>query len=495
MSKSFSEKTSGLFVTLFIGLIVISFVVTGYQGGQGSRDVIGKVGDYKISISEFQNVYKRQLAFYRQVYGGKDLTSKQIAKLKLRENITQQLVNQKLMLIFGDEVGNFVSSSEVKESIKNFSQNGEKIFMSGDNFNVTLYKQSLQRAGISIAKFEEDTKMQIRNRKAFDLVSSYPLSHKFISEVKEFRKKAVKAQIIQLNSKSLEKYVVVSKKDLTDFLAKEENFNLTKARYEAKKNIFARPAETKARHILITPKPGKEKDAEKEIKKIAKKVNTRNFIKMANKYGDSAKNKNGGDLGWFSKGRMVPEFEAVVFTQKAGTISKPVKTPFGWHIIYVEKKKAEVVPTFADFKEEVAKQIIQEGKQDELLKLAKDLQVKLVGLMNRGKVRAIEKLQKKYNFQFVKELTINQFDGTAGNIRLSGQSLNDIFKDKTGKTLTIREGSIMTLVKAKKAKVTSSAEEEDMVVERLKQTIGKMFTVDLSNHMRTSTSIKIYKFY
>ena len=138
MSKSFSEKTSGLFVTLFIGFIVISFVVSGYQGGQGSKDTIGKVGDYNITISEYQNVYQRQLAFYRQIYGGKDLTSQQIKQLKLRENITQQLINQKLMLIFGDEIGNFVSSSEVKDSIKNYAQNGEKIFMSDGQFNVTL---------------------------------------------------------------------------------------------------------------------------------------------------------------------------------------------------------------------------------------------------------------------------------------------------------------------------------------------------------------------
>ena len=495
MSKSFSEKTSGLFVTLFIGFIVISFVVSGYQGGQGSKDTIGKVGDYNITISEYQNVYQRQLAFYRQIYGGKDLTSQQIKQLKLRENITQQLINQKLMLIFGDEIGNFVSSSEVKDSIKNYAQNGEKIFMSDGQFNVTLYKQALQRAGIPISKFEEDNRTMLQNKKAFDLVASYPLSNNFINDVKEFRKNAIKAQIIQLNSKSLEKFIVVKGNELKDYLAKQENVDLTKARYEAKKNVFARPAEVKARHILITPKPGKEKDAEKEIKKIAKKVNKKNFVKMANKYGDGSKNKNGGDLGWFSRGKMVPEFEAVVFGQKPGTISKPVKTPFGWHIIYIEKNRAEVVPTFADFKNEVATQIIQEGKQEELLKLAKGLEGKLVGLMNAGKVSAIEKLQKKYNFQFIKELSINQFDGTAGKVKISGPNLNKLFQDKTGRALLLREGNVMSIAKARKTKATSSKDEEDMVVERLKQTMGQVFTVDLSNQMRAETEIKIFKFY
>jgi len=495
MSKSFSEKTSGLFVTLFIGFIVISFVVSGYQGSKGNNNIIGKVGDYKIERDEYQNAYQRQMTFYKQIYGGKDLTSKQIKQLKLRENITQQLINQKLMLIFGDEVGTFVSESEVKDSIRNYAQNGKKIFQSSGRFNVTLYKNALKNAGISVSKFEEDNKAMLQSKKSFDLVAQYPLSNSFLNDVKEFRKNAVKAQVVQLNSRTLEQFVKVSKKELNTFYAKEENLNLTKARYEAKKNIFARPEEIKARHILITPKPGKDKDAEKEIKRLAKKVNTKNFVRMANRYGDGAKNKNGGDLGWFSKGRMVPEFEKVVFSQKVGAISKPVKTPFGWHIIFVEKKRAEVVPTYADFKDQVATGIIQEGKQDEILKLAKTLQTKLVTLLNKNKFKAVEKLQKKYKFQFLKDLSFNQFDGTAGKIKISGEGLNKIFQDKTGKTLILREGNIMTLVKAKKTLKRKSETEENMVIERFKQTIGQMFTVDLSNQMRSKTDIKIYKFY
>jgi len=495
MSKSFSEKTSGLFVTLFIGFIVISFVVSGYQGSQGSREIIGKVGDYKINISEFQNVYNRQLNFYRQIYGGKDLTTKQIKQLNLRDNITQQLINQKLMLIFGDEVGNFVSAAEVKDSIKNFAQNGEKIFQSGGQFNVTLYKNALKNAGIPISKFEENSKMMLKNKKALDLISTFPLSKDFVADVKGFRKNAVTAQVIQYSPKSLEQFIEVSKKDFDTFYAKSENLDLTKARYEARKNTFARSEEVKARHILIIPRPGKEKNAEKEINKLSKRITPKNFEKMANKYGDGAKNKNGGDLGWFSKGRMIPEFDEIVFVQKPGTISKPVKTQFGWHIIYVEDKRPPVVPTFADFKDQVAKQIIQEGKQAELIKLSNNLEKQVKNLLTVNNFKQIKRLQKKYKFQFIKDWSANQFDGAGGKIRLSGENLNKIFQDKTGKVLVLRDAMVMTLVKAKKSKSKSSKEEENMVVEKLKQTMGQIFATDLTNQMRKDTSIKIFKFY
>ena len=104
-------------------------------------------------------------------------------------------------------------------------------------------------------------------------------------------------------------------------------------------------------------------------------------------------------------------------------------------------------------------------------------------------------IQKKYNFQYLKDFSINQFDGIAGKIRLSGNNLNKLFQDKSGRALLLRDGNVMTIAKARKTTASSSKEEEEMVVERLKQTMGQIFTVDLSNQMRRETDIKIYKFY
>ncbi len=64
-----------------------------------------------------------------------------------------------------------------------------------------------------------------------------------------------------------------------------------------------------------------------------------NFMAAAKKYSKCPSGKSGGILGWFGKGDMVPEFETVAFNLPNGQVSEPVKTPFGWHLIYVISKK------------------------------------------------------------------------------------------------------------------------------------------------------------
>lgn len=64
-----------------------------------------------------------------------------------------------------------------------------------------------------------------------------------------------------------------------------------------------------------------------------------NFMEAAKKYSKCPSGSAGGDLGWFRKGDMVPEFEKTAFEIPAGEVSMPVKTQFGWHLIYVVSKK------------------------------------------------------------------------------------------------------------------------------------------------------------
>lgn len=86
--------------------------------------------------------------------------------------------------------------------------------------------------------------------------------------------------------------------------------------------------EVRASHILVPT----EKDAIKIRKEI---VDGKDFGAAAREYSTCPSSRNGGDLGWFSKGMMVPEFEKVAFETPEGQISQPVKTQFGWHLIKV----------------------------------------------------------------------------------------------------------------------------------------------------------------
>lgn len=113
--------------------------------------------------------------------------------------------------------------------------------------------------------------------------------------------------------------------------------------------------EVHARHILVA----NEADA---VKVIADLKKGGDFAAIAKERSSDPGAGQGGDLGFFKKGDMVPEFAAVAFTLKAGEISeKPVKTQFGWHVIKVEERRAAPPPPFEQAQEQVRQAMIQEG--------------------------------------------------------------------------------------------------------------------------------------
>ncbi len=141
--------------------------------------------------------------------------------------------------------------------------------------------------------------------------------------------------------------------------------------YKENKEKFKKPAMLKARHILVKT----EKEAKaliKELDKAKKKEET--FIKLAKTKSTGPSGKNGGDLGEFPENRMVPEFSKAAKSLKKGTYSKtPVKTQFGYHIIFLNDKKPETTLKFDDVKDNI-KRVVNGKKYNEKVKsLVKDL--------------------------------------------------------------------------------------------------------------------------
>jgi peptidyl-prolyl cis-trans isomerase C len=105
--------------------------------------------------------------------------------------------------------------------------------------------------------------------------------------------------------------------------------------------------EVRARHILV--------ETEDEAKAISQQIKGgADFAELAKeKSKDPGSAKEGGDLGYFAKGSMVPEFAEVAFKMYPGQVSNPVKTQFGWHIIKLEDKRSRQVPDFDQVKNQI----------------------------------------------------------------------------------------------------------------------------------------------
>jgi peptidyl-prolyl cis-trans isomerase C len=127
--------------------------------------------------------------------------------------------------------------------------------------------------------------------------------------------------------------------------------------------------EVRARHILVA--------TEAEAKTIVTEVNKgTDFAELARqKSKDPGAAAEGGDLGWFGKDQMVPEFADAAFKMNKGQVSEPVKTQFGWHIIKVEDKRTKPVPEFAKVKDQIETFVMRKAQADYVAKLREGAKV------------------------------------------------------------------------------------------------------------------------
>ncbi|MEK1874211.1 MAG: peptidylprolyl isomerase [Rhizobium altiplani] len=138
-----------------------------------------------------------------------------------------------------------------------------------------------------------------------------------------------------------------------------------KARYDKEVAALPKQEEVHARHILVK--------TEDEAKDVIKQLDAgKSFADLAKEKSTDPNKADGGDLGYFTKGRMVKEFEEAAFALDKGTYTKtPVKTDFGYHVILVEDKRDAAPPAFDQVKDQV-RQLVMRDKYLALLASAKE---------------------------------------------------------------------------------------------------------------------------
>lgn len=271
--------------------------------------------------------------------------------------------------------------------------NGTEISYKDFEWELDLYVQRLQAQGMQIP---EHLQVQVRQEVLNDLINRelifqesvkqgiavtdedvdqelaaikqrYPDPKQFdtILQSMKMSEEKLKGQIAQRSAiTALLEKEIVTKVDVGD---KE-----VQAYYDDHPEMFERPEEVRARHILIKVAPDAEAAAKTEARQklvgIKEKLDGgADFAELAEAHSECPSSQNGGDLGFFGKGKMVPAFEAAAFALAPGTVSDIVETDFGYHLIKVEEQRDAGAIGFDEVKPRIADNLRNEKIQKELV--------------------------------------------------------------------------------------------------------------------------------
>lgn len=177
-------------------------------------------------------------------------------------------------------------------------------------------------------------------------------------------------QVLEKTKESMLKTYVLGKLLATVTVSEDE----IKKFYEDNKEVFKENESANASHILVA-----EEDKAKEIYEKIK--NGEDFAALAREFSTCPSKEKGGDLGTFTRGQMVKEFEDAVFDNEVGTITEPVKTQFGYHIIKINEKNEGRDLEFDEVKDKIAAQVRRQKEQalynEKITELKDKYQVKM----------------------------------------------------------------------------------------------------------------------
>ncbi len=361
------KKTMQVILWGLIAAFVVGFVFL--AGGrwmmkEDTRNLVAQVGDKNITYAEFDQAYKPAS---ERLYSAKDSepSSEEVASLK--KQVLEHVIDNTILEKTAKDMGISVSIEEIAATIQRQS------YFNGDNgkFDRTRYIQVLQANQITPEEFEAAQGQQILLQKIHSILDDSMLyTTDDLTEYSQLLGRQLKARYIVLVEKKFEKEIPIKDADLNNY-------------YDNHRNEYDHPERAKARHILIGlqgASPLDEEKAKKELEGFREQIlkGKSKFAELAAKYSqDSGSRNSGGELGWVPRGAAVKEFDDVLFKLKKGEISKPFKTPYGYHIAQMEDYEKEYTSKFAEVRMKVSEKYRMEKTMEKILAISEKLSEKL----------------------------------------------------------------------------------------------------------------------
>ena len=441
-----------------LALVVLTFVFffvprnNTSTAGASPDVVLADVEGETVTVAQFQRRYSAQMQQYRSAYGGQ-ISEQMLRQLGIDQQILQALVDEQAMVAEARRQNLAVSDIEVRQrilSLPAFMENGTFI-------GETRYRQLLssQNPPLSTREFEDQLRRAILAEKLRTSVTGW-MSVTDADVAQEFRQRneKVKLELVSLTADAFKDKVTVTDADLAQrFEANKESYRIGEKRkiryallevdkvretvqvpdadveafYTQNKAQYTTEGRVRASHILLKTE-GKDEAAVKtraEALLTQAKAPGADFAALAKANSeDEGSAVNGGDLNFFGRGQMVPEFEQAAFAMKAGETSDLVKTTFGFHIINVVESQPETSRPVAEVKPELVEQLKWQKAQQVAEEQAKAMEALIKSAADLDKVAKERGLTVVESPLFLRDQPIGDL-GAAPDIAARAFSMKD----------------------------------------------------------------------
>ncbi|MDH3572918.1 MAG: SurA N-terminal domain-containing protein [Desulfobacteraceae bacterium] len=384
MLRLMRKQAGSWLIKILLGAIVIVFIFWGvgsFRSQRGGR--VALVNGDQITMDDYRETYNNLIEQFRRRFGN-NLDEDMLKQLQVKRQALNQLIDNKLLVQESKRLKFRVSEKELTDAILNITA-----FQRDGMFDSRLYRNILDRLRMTPEAFEVAQKNAMLIDKLRTLITSsakisdqealewynwvnasvnidtvffdpnrYKDIHPSDEEIKTFfenhnekytTEAMVKVRYLNFNPDAFRSKVALSNEEVREY-------------YDENLETFKTPKTVEARHILLivnrdadpeTVKKTKERAL--DILKLAKEG--KDFAKLAKQYSEGPTRDKGGYLGKFKKEAMVKPFADMAFSLKAGEVSEPVRTQFGWHIIKVEKVNEASITSFEDAKKNIRKKL------------------------------------------------------------------------------------------------------------------------------------------
>ena len=394
MLQSIHDKAKGILgiiIVAFIGLVFALWGVGDYLTG-ATEQFAAKVDDVQISQSEFDQGLARQRQKLEEVFKG-EVPNNPLFEQRIKDGVLDQLITQRVLQKMVEDEGYRVADQVLAQKIKSM-----EAFQEAGVFAVDTYQERVLSQGMAVKEFENLFRSDLAVQQLQDAVMrSSIIGKNELDILNRIQNQSREVNYLLFNDGQFTSGIDVSDEEVSNYFSANQNAYMhpetVSVSYvelkgsslleeipvdeEAVKRLYddyvasaARKEQRKASHILIDAPAdadqatlaSKQAEADALVTRIK---NGESFATLAKQFSkDPGSAAKGGDLGWISKGMMVPEFEQALFKLAKGAVSTTVKSSFGFHIIQLNDIKSVDVVSFAEKKSELTKQFQAQAIED-----------------------------------------------------------------------------------------------------------------------------------